>query len=255
MTDRGTGSGAVEGRSAAAPGLRTVFVDERDGPLPSLLLALTVLAGVLDATSILRLGHVFVATVTGNLLFIGLAAAGAKGFAVSTCALALGGFVIGALIGAQACQAARSHRGLALRNVLGVKLWLASAVTLIAILTGPHFPVGARDAMVFLLAMSMGAQLAAIRYLKVPDLLTVVLTMTIVGVLTDHGGGWTDPKMLRRGMALVAFAIGALSGALLILNVGVAAALLFGLGIIVAVAIAAHLVSRTSGSWSEVRSV
>jgi uncharacterized membrane protein YoaK (UPF0700 family) len=90
--------------------------------LPSLLLALTVLAGVLDATSILRLRHVFVATMTGNLLFIGLAAAGAKGFAVVTCALALAGFAIGALIGAQACQAARSHRGLALRNVLGVKL-------------------------------------------------------------------------------------------------------------------------------------
>jgi hypothetical protein len=121
----------------------------------------------------------------------------------------------------------------------------------------PHwsaFPVGARDAMVVLLAMSMGAQLAAIRYLKVPDLLTVVLTMTIVGALTEHGGGWTDPKMLRRGMALVAFAIGALSGALLILNVGVAAALSFGLAIIIAVAIAAHLVSRSSGSWSELRS-
>ena len=101
--------------------------------------------------------------------------------------------------------------------------------------------------------MSMGAQLAGIRYLKVPDLLTVVLTMTIVGALTEHGGGWTDPKMLRRGMALVAFAIGALSGALLILNVGVAAALSFGLGIIIAVAIAAHLVSRSSSSWSELR--
>lgn len=52
-----------------------VFIDEHDGPLPALLLALTMLAGVVDATSILRLGHVFVATMTGNLVFIGLAAA------------------------------------------------------------------------------------------------------------------------------------------------------------------------------------
>ena len=48
-------------------GLRRAFLDERHGPLPALLLALIVLAGVLDATTILRLGHVFVATMTGNL--------------------------------------------------------------------------------------------------------------------------------------------------------------------------------------------
>jgi uncharacterized membrane protein YoaK (UPF0700 family) len=224
--------------------------DEQHGPLPALLLALTVLAGVVDAVSILRLGHVFVATMTGNLVFIGLAAAGAKGFAVGTAALALGGFVIGVLVGGRAYEAARSHRGLALRNVLAVKLWLAAAVTLIAVLTAPRLPTGARDAMLVLLAMSMGAQLAAIRFLKVPDLLTVVLTMTITGVLTERKRGWRDPAMMRRGLSLVAFAVGALSGALLILNVGVAAALLFGLAIIIATTIAAHRVSRTSTNWS-----
>jgi uncharacterized membrane protein YoaK (UPF0700 family) len=229
-------------------------MDERDGPLPALLLALTVLAGLVDATSILRLGRVFVATITGNLVFIGLAAAGASGFAVLTPALAVGGFIVGALIGGQACRAARSHRGLALRNVLAVKLWLASAVTVIAVVTGPHFPIRARDTMVVLLAMSFGAQLAAIRYLKVPDLLTVVLTMTITSVLTEREGGWHDPKILRRLLSLVAFTVGALSGALLILNVGVTAALLFGLGIIIATTIAAHAVSRTSSSWTRQRS-
>jgi uncharacterized membrane protein YoaK (UPF0700 family) len=81
----------------------------------------------------------FVATMTGNLVFLGLAAAGAKGFAVATSALALDGFVIGALIGGKVCEGAQSHRGLALRNVLAVKLWLAGAVTAIGIATGPHF--------------------------------------------------------------------------------------------------------------------
>ena len=59
--------------------------------------------------------------------------------------------------------------------------------------------------------------------------------------------------MLRRGLSLLAFALGALSSALLILNVGVTAALLLGLAIIVAVAIAAHLASRTSASWAAPR--
>jgi uncharacterized membrane protein YoaK (UPF0700 family) len=228
-----------------------VFVDERDGPLPALLFALTVLAGAVDAISILRLGHVFVATMTGNLVFIGLGAAGAKGFAVGTCAIAVGGFVIGVLLGRRACEAASRHRGRALRNVLGVKLSLAGVI--LVILSTPRYPVGARDALVALLAMSMGAQLAAIRYLKVPDLLTVVLTMTIAGALTEHGTGLSDPKVLRRGLTLIAFAVGALSSALLVLNVGLGAALGFGLAIIVAVAIAAHLVSRTEAAWTAPR--
>ena len=118
-----------------------MLVNERDGPLPAFLLALTMVAGLLDAVSILRLGGVFVATMTGNLVFLGLAAAGAKGFAAGTSALAIGGFVIGVPIGGWACRAARSHRGAALRNVLAVKLWLAGAVVVITAATGPTFPV------------------------------------------------------------------------------------------------------------------
>jgi uncharacterized membrane protein YoaK (UPF0700 family) len=250
VTGSAKASGSIERRAPAVEGLRRALHDEAHGPLPALLLSLTVLAGVVDAVSILRLGHVFVATMTGNLVFLGLAAAGAKGFDVAPPALALGGFVIGALIGGRVIEAAPSHRGLALRNVLALKLWLAAAVTVIAILTGPRFPTGARDAMIVLLAMSMGAQLATIRFLKVPDLLTVVLTMTITGVLTERKRGWHDPAMLRRGLSLIAFAVGALSAALLILYVGVAAALLLGLAILVAVTVAAHRASATSGSWS-----
>lgn len=235
------------------PGLGHAFRDELHGPLPTLLLALTVLAGILDAVSILRLGGVFVATMTGNLVFLGLAAAGAKGFAVGTSALALGGFVLGVLIGGRAIEAGRSHRGLALRNVLAVKLSLAAVVTAIAVATGPSLPTAVRDAMVVLLAMSMGAQLAAIRYLKVPDLLTVVLTLTITGVLADRKRGWRDPAMMRRGLSVLAFAVGAVAGALLVLNVGVAAALSAGLAIIIGVSIAAHLASRTSAAWSAPR--
>jgi hypothetical protein len=100
----------------------------------------------------------------------------------------------------------------------------------------------------------MGAQLAAVQFLKVPDLLTVVLTMTITGVLTERKRGWHDVAMLRRRLSLVAFAVGALSGALLILNVGIAAALSFGLAIIIATTIVAHRVSRTPTSWSAPRS-
>jgi uncharacterized membrane protein YoaK (UPF0700 family) len=233
--------------------LRRALVDDLDGPLPALLLALTVLAGVVDATSILRLGHVFAATVTGNLVFLGLAGAGVTGFDVGTLAVALGGFVIGALIGGRACQAARSHRGLAVRNVLAVKALLASAVTLGAFITGGQFSVGVQDLLLALLAISMGAQLALIRYLKVPDLVTVSLTFTITGALIERGKGWDDPAALRRGLAIVAFVAGAMAGALLIRLVTMGAATTLSLAIIVTAGIAAHRVSRDSAAWAAPR--
>src|ERR1700760_1084376 len=88
MSDTGT---AAPIRTRAMHGLRLAVVEERDGPLPAMLVALTVLAGIVDATSILKLGHVFVATMTGNLVFVGLAIAGAKGFAIVPCLLSIGG--------------------------------------------------------------------------------------------------------------------------------------------------------------------
>ena len=42
-----------------------------DGPLPPLMLMLTVVTGLVDAVSYLRLGRVFVANMTGNFVFLG----------------------------------------------------------------------------------------------------------------------------------------------------------------------------------------
>jgi uncharacterized membrane protein YoaK (UPF0700 family) len=249
---------ATFGASRPAPaieGLRRALLDDRDGPLPALLLALTASAGVLDATTILALGHVFVAVITGNIVFLGLAAVGASGFSAVNAAVAIGGFLVGVLIGDRACRAARTHRGLALRNVLGVKVVLAAAATPAVFLVDGAPTGGVLYAVLALLAMSMGAQLAAIRFLKVPDLLTVVLTLTVTGVLTERGRGWKDPTMLRRCLAVAAFALGVLSGSVLALYVAVGAALSLGLGIIVAVAIAAHVVSRREAGWTAPRSL
>lgn len=42
--------------------------DRPHGPLPVLLVCLTVVTGLVDAFSYLRLGHVFVANMTGNVV-------------------------------------------------------------------------------------------------------------------------------------------------------------------------------------------
>ena len=79
--------------------LRRLTADPAHGPLPALLLALTVLVGVVDAVSILSLGRVFVANMTGNVVFVGFALAGASGFSLAASLSALGGFLVGAAIG------------------------------------------------------------------------------------------------------------------------------------------------------------
>src|ERR1700722_10940641 len=87
-------------RSAAARNPWSGSVaDPRHGPLPALLLALTVVTGLVDAVSILALGRVFVANMTGNVVFVGFALAGAPGFSLAASLSALAGFVVGALGG------------------------------------------------------------------------------------------------------------------------------------------------------------
>jgi putative exporter of polyketide antibiotics len=68
---------------------RAAATDACDGPLPGLLLALTIVTGIIDAVSILALGFVFTANMTGNLVFAGFAAAGAPGFSLAAPAAAL----------------------------------------------------------------------------------------------------------------------------------------------------------------------
>ena len=50
----------------------------KHGPLPPLLVAMTLVTGLVDAFSYLVLGHVFVANMTGNVVFLAFALAGAQ---------------------------------------------------------------------------------------------------------------------------------------------------------------------------------
>ncbi len=233
--------------------MRRALVDDRDGPLPAMLVALTMLAGVVDATSVLALDHVFVAAVTGNIVFIGLGIAGAEGFSVLSPAVALAGFVVGVIPGARLCRRSGGHRGRAVRDIALLKAGLAVPVTVAVVITPEPLHPAVRLAVTVMLAASMGAQLALIRYVKVPDLLTAVMTLTTVGILTERGAGRHDPLLLRRGLALLAFAVGVVVGGLLVVLVAPGAALAFGLVIILAVGLGSHAVSRDEAPWSAPR--
>ena len=74
-------------------------MNDRHGPLPPLMLLLTMVTGLVDAFSYLVLGHVFVANMTGNVVFAGFAIAGADGFSLTATVVALVAFAAGALVG------------------------------------------------------------------------------------------------------------------------------------------------------------
>src|SRR3954471_16476669 len=140
--DGSVGSGGV---AATRASLRRLIADPAHGPLPALMLVLTVLTGVVDAVSILSLGRVFVANMTGNVVFVGFALAGAPGFSLTASLSALGGFLVGAAIGGVGVDRLGSHRGRLVIAMAGAELALALAALLLAALAGPRYS-GAAEA-------------------------------------------------------------------------------------------------------------
>src|SRR2546425_7365791 len=71
----------------------------RPASLPLLLLVLTVTTGLIDAVSVLGLGRVFTANMTGNVVFLGFALARVPGFSAVRSLAPLAAFLAGAVIG------------------------------------------------------------------------------------------------------------------------------------------------------------
>jgi uncharacterized membrane protein YoaK (UPF0700 family) len=222
------------------------------GPLALLLLALTVVTGMVDAVSYVALGHVFVANMTGNVVFLGFAAAGVGGLSISSSLAAIAAFEIGAVIGGRAGVALGSHRGRYLRAVAGLGALLAAVATVAAALAGQPVSAGARFALIVPLALATGAQNAMARRVAVPDLTTTVLTMTLTGIAADSqiaGGRGGHPA--RRLLAVAAMLSGALLSALLVLHVDLIAPLAIVTALLAAVALAAHRYSGTQADWAK----
>ena len=106
--------------------------DPKHGPLPILLLLLTLMTGVIDAVSIIALGRVFVANMTGNVVFIGFAVAQVPGFSLAASLSALAGFLVGAFGGGVVLERLAAHRGHLLRASCAVELLLV-AISLVVI--------------------------------------------------------------------------------------------------------------------------
>jgi uncharacterized membrane protein YoaK (UPF0700 family) len=194
-------------------------------PLATLLLALTFGTGVIDAISFLGLDQVFVANMTGNVVLLGFALAGAQGLQVLGPILALLGFLTGAFAGGWLAERLKCRPRRWLAAALGGHMILVVASTLFVVLD-PAAPTGAgQQVLILLLAVGMGLQTATARVIAVPDLNTAVITSTLTGLAADWHPGPAQPRPIRRILAVAALVSGAATGAIVLLNAGMVAAL------------------------------
>ncbi|HEX4249959.1 MAG TPA: YoaK family protein [Pseudonocardia sp.] len=225
--------------------------DGPHGPLTSVLVALTVVTGMVDAFSYLVLDHVFVANMTGNVLFVAFALAGAPEFSLLSSVVSLLAFVVGASAAGRLSRGIRPHRGWQLLVLCAVETVLLLAAYGCALLVGLPSTDVWRYVLIVLTALAMGMQGGLVRRLGVPDLSTLVMTTTIIGMGTDsRPGAGRDGKVGTRLVSVLALTIGALLGGLAARYVQPALPLLLGGLILAAVTAVAARLARSGDAWT-----
>ncbi|OBH86843.1 YoaK family protein [Mycobacterium sp. E2989] len=178
------------------------------------LLLLTFATGLADSISILVLGHVFVANMTGNVIFLGFWLAPRTSIDMTAVVVALPTFVCTTIV------SGRVSRHFADRTRDWITTVLATEITLLvtlAILGGTgalQYHSNTKLIMIGILAVTFGLQHSSARQFGIQELSTTVLTSTIVSLGLDSrlAGGSGDRQALRIGVVLTMCA-GAFLGA------------------------------------------
>jgi len=215
------------------------------------LILLTCVTGLVDAVSYLRLGHVFVANMTGNIVFLGFAVADAADFSIPASLLAIAAFMAGALVGGRIGSRAGQHRGRLLALATYLQIALVGAALAVSMAGFDLEAVLSQYSLITLLALAMGVQNAAARRLAVPDLTTTVLTLTLTGLTADSSlAGGKNPHPGRRLQATAVMFLGAAVGAFLVFHAGVIAVLALALALLVVNGIASYRFRSSSETWT-----
>ena len=243
--------------TAFLAGIRETIIPGRNGrhgPLPPVLISMTLVTGLVDAFSYLVLGHVFVANMTGNVVFLGFALAGAPGFSVTASLAAVAAFALGALLGGKLGSRHRDHRGRLHSSAAALQALFLAASVILAIASGTAssgaMTAGYRYGLIAALGICMGIQNAAARKIAVPDLTTTVLTLTITGIAADSAlAGGSGSKAGRRLLAVATMLVGAIVGAVLVRHAQIWWPLLIALVVIIAGAAATYTLGKRDPAW------
>jgi uncharacterized membrane protein YoaK (UPF0700 family) len=218
---------------------------DQERALQTLLLVLTTVSGLVDAVSYLKLGHVFVANMTGNVVFVGFALAGATEVSAAPSLIAIMSFLLAALGAGRLERSMPASPARLLSAAAAVQLAILLAVAAVGMVVSPSTDP-ARYVMVALLSAAMGIQSATTTRLKVPGFNSTVVLTTMLSTLASNSrlAGGPGAQNGWRILAVLAMLTGGLVGTLLLFHVAVVAPVGLAAVVVAAVSASAQLVDR-----------
>jgi uncharacterized membrane protein YoaK (UPF0700 family) len=161
---------------------------------------------------------------TGNVVFLGFALGGATGIAVTSSLIAIGAFVIGAVLGG---RIGKIYAGEELRKWFLTVALIESGLLIGAGFVALGFTIETQStafqlyAVIVLTAAAMGLRNSTVRQMNVKDITTTVLTLTLTGIGSDSTlAGGANTNIARRLGSVALMLAGAAIGAFLLYRSG-----------------------------------
>ncbi|OBA83938.1 hypothetical protein A9W99_05960 [Mycobacterium sp. 1164966.3] len=168
------------------------------------LLLLTFATGLADSISILVLGHVFVANMTGNVIFLGFWLAPKTSIDLTAVVVALPTFVCATVLSGRLTRQFGDRTRPWLTAVFGIEITLLVTMSVLAGTGMLRYGDNTKLILIGCLAVTFGLQHATARQFGIQELSTTVLTSTIVGLGVDSrlAGGTGARGRLRLSVVL-----------------------------------------------------
>ncbi|SPM33406.1 Uncharacterized membrane protein YoaK, UPF0700 family [Mycobacterium rhizamassiliense] len=178
------------------------------------LLLLTFATGLADSISILVLGHVFVANMTGNVVFLGFWLAPRTAVDLTAVVVALPTFVCTTILSGRLARHFGERTRPWIATVLGIEIALLVTIAILAGAGVLHYHDDTKLIMIGLLAVTFGLQHSSARQFGIQELSTTVLTSTIVSLgLDSRLAGGTGARQKLRVVVVSTMCAGAFAGA------------------------------------------
>ncbi|MDT5260565.1 MAG: hypothetical protein QOD10_5645 [Mycobacterium sp.] len=178
------------------------------------LLLLTLATGLADSISILVLGHVFVANMTGNVIFLGFWLAPKTSIDLTAVAVALPTFVCTTILSGRLLRLFGERARPWIGTVLATEIALLAALSILAGTGVLRYHDNTKLMIIGVLAVTFGLQHSSARQFGIQELSTTVLTSTIVSLgLDSRLAGGTGERQKLRFTVVFTMCAGALVGA------------------------------------------
>lgn len=163
------------------------------------LLLLTLATGLADSISILVLGHVFVANMTGNVIFLGFWLTPRTNIDLTAVVVALPTFICTTIVSGRLSRHFAERARAWITTVLASEIVLLLALSALAGAGVLRYHEGSKLVMIGMLSVTFGLQHSSARQFGIAELSTTVLTSTIVSLGLDSrlAGGTGERHRLR----------------------------------------------------------